>query len=137
MYLILMAMSVIIVLIGINMIYNKKITKKNSIQTDGTIINYEEYVEMILDPSNQLIPVKVFKPTIEFTTYDNKKITFLAESNSSRKILNEGDKVSILYSKKNPNDCCLLSDVQDLSLEFTIIGGGAVLFITAIIIYLL
>ena len=137
MYIILIAMSIIIILIGISMIYNKKMTKKNGIVALGTIINYEEYIEMILDPSNQLIPIKVFKPTIEFTTYENKKIRFVADTDNSNKLLNEGDKISVLYSKKNPNDCNLLSSVEDLSLDFTIIVGGVVLFITAIIIYLL
>lgn len=90
----------ILLFIGFILSYKKmKTFLKNAIKTDGEII------EIINDKKTSF--KSAYRPLVRFKTKDDKEITFINEV-SDKTItgvpFNQGEKVSILYNPKNPNE---------------------------------
>ena len=131
MYILFMVIGILMILIGVGMIYHKKMIKKTWIKTLGKIISYEEYTEGFLDSFNQFIPVEVYRPTIEFKTSEGKNIRFISEIDNN--CIKSGDIVSVSYRKDDPNKCTVSNYIDDISFELTIIFVGAIILLILLI----
>lgn len=107
-----LAVSIAILLNGINL-------KKNGVPAAGTVI------ELKRQRSGRSVS---YKPVIEFTAEGGVKHTSLLNVASNPPRFSKGEKVTIIYSKDNP-DNIIIDSVSDIYIIPIIFDAAGVLFI--------
>lgn len=69
--------------------------KKNGVNTSGKVVTITE--------SSDSDNLKLYQPTIEFSTSNGEKYIFVSPNKTTNKLIRVGSKINVIYDAKDPN----------------------------------
>lgn len=133
-FILLVTLSLSLLSVGLRLLYSKIQLQKSGIKTEGKVIRNEKYIENIVDYFNQVVPIILYRPVIEFTTKDGLVLQATCDEGSNPPTYKEGDIVNIIYPSNNPENFELESNKYKFSIPTIFISVAIMLLVFAIVL---
>lgn len=132
----LMSIGITFIVIGILVFIDKIRLLKYGIKTEGEVIDFEKGLSSYINEDKQIIYITVYRPVIKFKDENNEAKIITYDSSESERVYNVGDKVTLVYTRNDPDYVEIAERQIIFSMLCKLISIGIMFIIFAIILWM-
>lgn len=132
----LMSIGITFIVIGILVFIDKIRLLKYGIKTEGEVIDFEKGLSSYINEDKQIIYITVYRPVIKFKDENNETKIITYDSSESERVYNVGDKVTLVYTRNDPDYVEIAERQIIFSMLCKLISIGIMFIIFAIILWM-
>ena len=132
----LMSIGITFIVIGILVFIDKIRLLKFGIKTEGEVIDFEKGLSSYVSEDKQIIYITVYRPMIKFKDGNNQLKIITYDGSESDRVYNVGDKVTLVYTRKDPDYVEVVEKQIIFSMLCKLISIGIMFIVFAIILWM-